>query len=859
MGRRRTARHIATRRGAAAARTTDSDTELRAGRALLARIGQLAGVGGWVLDRQHECLLLSAECSRILGATSEFPLPLAQARELFHDEDWQALRDAIDAAAALSRPFDMLARLRAPDDRPRWLRVTGETEAAPGLQPRVVGALQDVSALLLAQRRADEGEHTLRSALEAVDEAFALYGVDEKLLFCNEHYRRLCGGASDARLIGRSYEELLRQAMDEASFAPDSGDREAWFAAQLRDFREGFSDQRYRLADGRWIRAINRLTVDGLHVVLRVDISESHRLIDAAGAAARSKGEFLANMSHEIRTPLNAVLGMMQLLGHTPLSTEQAELLGKADSAARHLLNLLNSILDYSKAEADKLALDPQPFELAQLLDELRTMLAANLDGKPLRLIVEADPRLPPWLLGDALRLQQVLINLGGNAIKFTAQGRVELKLRLLDAASGPFGQMAVEFAVSDTGIGIAPEQQKEVFAAFSQAEATTTRRFGGTGLGLAISRRLVQLMGGDLSLHSVPGQGSRFFFTLPMVAAQPPMRNVPIPLATGPRLTGLQLLLVEDNPLNREVALKLLGREGARVDCAENGIQALTALRRTVYDLVLMDMQMPQLDGLEATRLLRREPRWATLPVLAMTANTSPADSAACLAAGMDGHIGKPIDLDELVTAILRLCGHVAARREPAAAAAAFAVTSGGVVLNEAGALARLSDDTVFYAQLLRQFMQQADTLAALIRDGDDRDAAHQLKSMAAAVGAERLAAACAEAEAGRADAPRLEAELHALRRAAAGWLRAADEPVPEREPLDQALRALAESLEQASLDCFDRYDALLGSHGDELGEALKPLRDAMNVFDTQAAAAACRALFTFTASHPLTNVDLP
>ncbi|MFT7721602.1 MAG: ATP-binding protein [Roseateles sp.] len=812
------------KRRAASRQRADAAAELRASRAQLARTGRLAGVGGWELDRRRQSLRLSEACRRVLGPPAGPVLPLAQAREFFVGDDWQALRGAIDAAAAQQRPFDLLVRLRSTGGSPRWLRVTGETEAVPGGPPGVVGALQDVTALVQAERRAAEGEHTLRSAIEALGEPFALYGADERLLFCNAHYGRLIKAPDAAALVGTPFETMLREALARGAIVPDTGDLEAWIATQVARFRCGTSDERHRLADGRWIRAINRRTVDGQFVMFRIDVSESQRLVDAAGAAARSKGEFLANISHEIRTPLNAVLGMMQLLRDTRLDGGQADLLAKADGAARHLLALLNDVLDHAKAEAGKLTLDPQPFELAALLGELRALLAASLGDKPLALAVEADPRLPPWLLGDALRLQQVLINLGGNAIKFTAQGRVELRLRLLDAgADADPRALAVEFAVSDTGIGIAPEQQAEVFSAFSQAEASTARRFGGTGLGLAISQRLVRLMGGELRLDSAPGRGSRFAFTLRLPVASAPARAVPAP-ASGPRLAGLRLLLAEDNALNREVALKLLGREGARVDCAGDGHEALAALRRAGHDLVLMDMQMPGLDGLQATRALRRDPRLVALPVLAMTANAGPADRAACLAAGMDGHVGKPFDLDALVAAILALC-----RPDTAGA------------LDEAGALARLGGDRDFHARLLRQFVPQAEALAARLLGHGDRDAAHQLKSAAATVGAHRLAALCAEAEAGRADPAALRAALAAVLAAARAWRHA---PAAPPSPLPDALDALAESLRQSSLDCFDRYDALLAAHGAVLGEALAPLRRAMDAFDTDAALAACRDL---------------
>ncbi len=836
----RTLKYIAVRRDISAAK--QAEAQLQHSRAMLARTGELAGVGGWVLDSEHDRLELSDQCRRILGLADGLSLDLAEARGLFSPQDWTFLRTAIDRAAVEGRSFERLMRLRPDSPEPRWVRVMGATDLVPGRGPRVAGALQDVTALALAQHSAEASERTLRSAIEALGQPFALYDAHERLLFCNEHYSDLLGMDRARIRPGLRYEQLLQLACRNDSFQPDCADLAAWAQEQLLHFRSGNADTEYSLRDGRCIRAINRITADGLHVLFRLDITESRRQLDAAGAAARSKSQFLANMSHEIRTPLNAVLGMLQLLGHTPLSGEQADLLGKADGAARHLLGLLNSILDYSKADAGQMVLDAQPFALRRLLAELGELLRANLGDKPLRLQVDVDPRLPDWLSGDALRLQQVLINLGGNAIKFTEQGRVELRLRCIDERPGA---VTVEFEVSDTGIGIAPEQQQQIFAAFSQAEASTARRFGGTGLGLAISQRLVQLMGGELQLHSTPGHGSRFFFRLALPVAAAPAALPPPPQATGPRLAGLRLLLAEDNALNREVALKLLGREGARVDWAEDGHQALAALAAADYDLVLMDMQMPRLDGLQATRRLRREPRWAAQPVLAMTANASPADRAACLDAGMNGHVGKPFDLDELVQAVLQLCG-----RAPAGPAT-VTVTAGappddGAVLDAPAALARLGQDRAFYGTLLREFGPLAERLAGRIAAGGDRDAAHQLKSNAAALGARRLAAACAAFEAGHGAAPALRAELDAVLQAARHW---ADEPAaapPADSSAEAALRGLADSLAHNALDCFDRYDALLAAHGEQLGDALSALRLAMDDFDTERAAAACEALLT-------------
>ncbi|MFG6465296.1 ATP-binding protein [Roseateles sp. BYS87W] len=848
-----TLKYIAVRRDITP--TKQAQAELQARRAELARVQHLAGVGGWTLDRGRQRLLLSDECRRLLGLPPGEDLDLNGAARLFRSADWNALRQAIREAAEHGQPFDRLLALRARNTAPRWFRAMGETDTAPGRAPQLVGALQEVTALTLAQRSAEANERTLRSAIEALDEPFALFDADEALVFCNERYRYLVGTQHGTVQPGMQYEDVVRLGMRNGGALPDTDDVEGWVQEQIALFRTRHSDQQNALRDGRWIRAINRGTADGMHVVFRIDVTESRRRIEAAGAAARSKSQFLANMSHEIRTPLNAVLGMLQLLGHTTLDAEQSDLLHKADGAARHLLGLLNDILDHSKAEAGKMTLEPLPLHLPHLLDELRVILSANIGSKPVALNLVLDPQVPHWLVADAMRLQQVLINLAGNALKFTERGEVRVEVRLvgLDDTTA-----RLHFAVTDTGIGIAPEQREAIFAAFSQAEISTTRRFGGTGLGLSISQRLVHLMGGDLQLDSELGRGSCFHFELPLpladaatvagMAPRPAAAPGPSAAPGAPRLAGLRLLLAEDNALNREVARKLLGREGATVVCAEDGEQALAALDREPFDLVLMDMQMPHMDGLQATRQLRRDPRWATLPVLAMTANASAEDRNTCLAAGMNGHVGKPFNLDTLVALVLGLCGHAPLPgHRPDAPPPAW---EDSAVLDDAGALARFGHDRNFYAGLLREFDPQARRLVDRLLQQGDRDAAHQLKSGAAAVGAYRLSALCAVLEAGREpsiaadDAKRLQAELDAVSRAVQGWLSTFDGAQHGAAALAPTLQALADSLHSQSLDCFDRFDALVAAHGEQLGAALDPLREAMAAFDTEAAETACRGL---------------
>lgn len=377
-----------------------------------------------------------------------------------------------------------------------------------------------------------------------------------------------------------------------------------------------------------------------------------------ANDASVAKSQFLAKMSHELRTPMNAILGMLTLLQKTRLELRQRDYVEKTESAARSLLNLLNDILDISKAEAGKVDLELTPFHLDRMLEDLKIILATNIGKKNVRLRFDVAEAVPRYLLGDVFRLQQVLINLGGNAIKFTREGEVCIKISLDDQRDD---QAFLTFSVADTGIGIAPENQQKIFGGFTQAEASTTRRFGGTGLGLSISQHLVALMGGTLQLESEPEAGSRFFFSivLPMVtpesvAPAENTENIPVPVQ---RLKGMRILIAEDNENNQQIARELLESEGAQVQLVDNGQALIHALQTAIErdrcvpcDVILMDMQMPVMDGLEATRQLRQISLLRDMPVIAMTANAMQGDRDACMAAGMNDHVGKPFDLEHLV-----------------------------------------------------------------------------------------------------------------------------------------------------------------------------------------------------------------
>ena len=380
----------------------------------------------------------------------------------------------------------------------------------------------------------------------------------------------------------------------------------------------------------------------------------------AAEAANRAKSTFLANMSHEIRTPMNAILGLAHLLLKDAQEPKARDQLGKLSDSGKHLLGIINNILDFSKIEAGKLVLEHAEFSPAQVVDRSMSMLGERAAAKGLLLIKDIDPALPNWLSGDALRLEQSLLNYIGNAIKFSEQGEITVRA----SASEDDGKtVLLRFEVQDQGIGIAPEQRDKLFGAFSQADDTMTRRFGGTGLGLVISRQLAQLMGGEAGVESEVGVGSTFWMTARLAKVA---ERLPLPPRTeessvlpetiiAQRFGGTRVLLVEDDLISREVALELLQLAGLVVDTAENGEQAIDQVGTNEYALVLMDMQMPVLGGLAATRAIRQLPGKATLPILAMTANAFAEDRNACIEAGMNDHIGKPVDPDVLYATLIK------------------------------------------------------------------------------------------------------------------------------------------------------------------------------------------------------------
>jgi len=408
---------------------------------------------------------------------------------------------------------------------------------------------------------------------------------------------------------------------------------------------------------GEVVDSINAMAAD----ILRAE--DDHKALLLSEASNLAQMDFLSRMSHEIRTPMNGVLGMTQLAQNAETETQRLEYLGKIHSSASLLLGIINDILDISKIEAGKMKIEAHPFELAEIINNTRDLMTPRVDEKKLKLIISVDESVPEMIVGDSLRISQVLFNIIGNAVKFTLKGSITLRV---SAQNLQDNKLNIRFSIRDTGIGMDDKQQQSVFKSFTQADSSTARKFGGSGLGLSISKALIELMGGEISVESKLGEGSEFIFYV--IAAnyegdEPQTSDEDLSPALNQKYDNFKLLLVEDNEINQEIAKAVLEDMGFKVTLANNGKEGVEAFNAKSYDFIFMDIRMPVMDGIEAATEIRRIEHENTvvgstpphIPIIAMTANAMQADKDATRAAGMDGHISKPIDIDEIRLALYK------------------------------------------------------------------------------------------------------------------------------------------------------------------------------------------------------------
>ncbi len=720
-----------------------SDSEQRLHQALQATDSRL-----WDWDLRQSEPYVDPAWLRSLGYTSD---DLARgavewARKL-HPDDLVRWRSHLSEHLRGRRAeLDIELRFVTGDGQWRYALLRGKVVAWKGRKAvRMAGTLQDISLRKQAEQAALRQQALTEQILDQLPIPVFLKDRAGRFVRFNRQFQ-IFSQFTRAEMLGRTIGEFASRGW---AVLTDAEDEQAWRSGLMVS-----SERRLTNVEPARDFLINRIVInsggEAYLLGFAIDMSAPRAAraamqlaVESAEAASRAKSEFLANMSHEIRTPMNGILGLTELVLDSPLAPQQRADIALVKASADALLTIINDILDFSKIEAGKLELEQVPFDLRQLVNDTTRAMALHARQKGLTLACALAPELPAALCGDPGRLRQVLVNLLGNAIKFTEHGGVELTLRVVALHDA---HCEVEFAVRDSGIGIPPDKQKLIFEAFAQVDGSTTREYGGTGLGLTICRRLVTLMQGRIELDSAVGAGSNFRVVVPLGVAE--LERAPLALlkplaaplpasdaaASAPAQGGLRILLAEDNPINQRMALRLLEKMGHRVTLVDNGHVAVQRATSAPFDLMLMDVQMPGLDGISAARQIRSwEARHGGhVPIIAMTARAMQGDRERCLEAGMDDYISKPIAGAQL----RRMISH-------------FEGTPELPVLDWRAALHRLDGDAELLLELAALFLDDAPALLQELRAGlaaQQPDQAertlHSLRGVLVTFGAERALA---------------------------------------------------------------------------------------------------------------------
>ncbi len=848
-----------------------------------AQASAAAGIGCWELDVESQTLIWDDQMYVLYGVERTGKTEsLALWTNSLHPDDSDRCKRELAIALEGGANFECEFRILRPDGEISYLKTAARMlRSANGAPLRLTGVNVDVSQHRREQLQLLEASSQLKAVLDSITKV-AIIATDANLIIklFNAGAEELLGYTSE-ELVGRATPMVLHDPVEIYANGSSGDALRGWGVVVQPAMLKKACEWTYLRKDGS--RLMVSQTVVAMHsgqgdllgyVSVARDISVEKKYEESLRETARkaelasdAKSRFLANMSHEIRTPMNAVIGLSYLLEQTSLDQQQSSFLKKINAASRTLLALINDVLDMSKIEAGELLVEQLPFSLQQVIKDVTDEMFVHANAKGISLTCEAPTDLPASLQGDARRIHQILTNLLSNAIRFTDRGSVVLSVSLAEASAQ---RASLCFAVRDTGIGISPAAQARLFAPFSQADASITRRFGGTGLGLSIVKSLVDLMGGTLSVNSAPGRGSEFKVTLDfeLVPASAPVDLDAMSNDKEERsLSSVKVLLVDDSDVNLDVTTRILELAGARVRVAKNGLEAVEQVQAQPhqFDIVLMDVQMPVLDGCEAASRIRGELGLLDLPIIALTAGALHSERQLALAAGMDDFIVKPFDAAKLVRSVLRHIKVAASRAATpidqtyllAGSHASWPEVEG---IDSTLARARLVNDYGLFQSGLKRLLREFSEVAVpeMTQDCDSlathATRMHKLKGIAGTLGATQIQRLATEAEAASLGGEMTRAvrltttireQLDRLRQSAAPNLKAErlhDESVAgtcDAKLAPEQLSELLLLLRQQNLSAVNRFGALLRQLRARLGEkSFERLHDQVDNLEFAAAA---------------------